>query len=102
MSADRSPVDLEGLPGADLVVDGVADLRAGKDTTSAALVRMAAPRLREIGISVPQRASRQPSSHRLYELLSQDDPAGAYGRYNALLGRMASFGSAAEQRASQR
>jgi hypothetical protein len=102
MSADRSAIDLDGLPGADLVIDGVADLRGGKDTAYAALVRTAAARLREIGISVPEGASPQPSSHRLYELLSQDDPAGAYGRYNALLGRMASFANAAEQRAAQR
>lgn len=102
MSADRSTVDLDGLPGADLVTDGVADLRVGKDTACAALVRAAAPRLREIGISVPERVSDQPDAHRLYELLSQEDPASAYGRYNALLGRMASFANAAEQRAAQR
>jgi hypothetical protein len=94
--------DLDGLPGADLVVAGVADLRAGRDTPDAALVRMAGPRLREIGIAVPQSVSDQPGSHRLYELLSESDPAGAYSRYNALLGRMASFASAAEQRAAQR
>jgi hypothetical protein len=102
MSADRSTVDLDGLPGADLVIDGVADLRAGKDTAYAALVLTAAPRLREIGIAVPDKPSDQPSSHRLYELLSREDAAGAYGRYNALLGRMASFANAAEQRAAQR
>lgn len=102
MSAHRSPVDLEGLPGSDLVTDGVEDLRAGKDTPRAALVLTAAPRLREIGISVPESAFGEPSSHRLYDLLSRDDPAGAYGRYNALLGRMASFANAAEQRAAQR
>lgn len=94
--------DLEGLPGADLVVAGMADLHAGRDTPNAALVRMAAPRLREIGFAVPRSEADQPGSHRLYELLSEDDPAGAYSRYNALLGRMASFASAAEQRAAQR
>lgn len=98
----RMSADLEGLPGADLVVAGMADLQAGRDTPDAALVRTAAPRLREIGIAVPLSASDQPGSHRLYELLSENDPAGAYSRYNALLGRMASFASAAEQRASQR
>jgi len=94
--------DLDGLPGADLVVAGMADLKAGRDTPDAALVQTAASRLREIGIAVPSSSSRQPGSHRLYELLSDDDPAGAYSRYNALLGRMASFASAAEQRAAQR
>ena len=80
----------------------MADLRAGRDTPDAALVQTAAPRLREIGIAVPPSLSEQPGSHRLYELLSNDDPAGAYSRYNALLGRMASFASAAEQRVAQR
>jgi len=102
MSVGRSAIDLDGLPGAELVNDGVADLRIGRDTAYAALVGTAAPRLRELGIAVPETASNQPSSHRLYELLSQEDPAGAYGRYNALLGRMASFANAAEQRAAQR
>ena len=100
MSADR--IDVAGLPGAELVSEGTADLRAGRDTAYAALVRSAAPRLREIGLSVPQPTADQPGAHRLYELLSEADPAGAYGRYNALLGRMASFADAAEQRASQR
>jgi hypothetical protein len=94
--------DFDGLPGADLVTAGIADLHAGRDTPDAALVQTAAPRLREIGIRVPAAPAGRPSSHRLYELLSNDDPAGAYGRYNALLGRMASFASAAEQRATQR
>lgn len=98
----RMSADLDGLPGADLVVAGMADLQAGRDTPDAALVRTAAPRLREIGIAVPEFAFGQPASHRLYVLLSDSDPAGAYSRYNALLGRMASFASAAEQRAAQR
>jgi hypothetical protein len=85
-----------------LVVDGIADLQAGRDTAHAALVRTAAPRLREIGIQIPASSSEQPGSHRLYELLSHDDPAGAYGRYNALIRRVASFADAAEQRAAQR
>jgi hypothetical protein len=95
-------VDIAGLPGADLVTEGTADLRAGRDTAYAALVRSAAPRLREIGLSVPQPDADQPGAHRLWELLSEGDLASAYGRYNALLGRMASFADAAEQRASQR
>lgn len=102
MSAHGAPIDFTGLPGADLVTAGIADLEQGADTPSAALVQMASPRLRGIGIPVPASASPQPSSHRLYELLSRDDPTGAYGRYNALLGRMASFADAAEQRASER
>lgn len=100
MGAD--PIDLTGLPGADLIAEGTADLRAGRDTPFAALVRSGAPRLRGLGLSIPHDDADQPASHRLYELLSRDDPNGAYGRYNALLGRLASFADAAEQRAAQR
>ncbi len=87
---------IDHLPGAELVADGIADLRSGRDTTSAALVRMAAPRLRDIGLEIPATQSEQPGGHRLYDLLSSADPAGAYSRYNALVGRMVSFAQAAE------
>jgi hypothetical protein len=96
MSAHGEPVPIEGLPGADLLISGLADLRGGHDTTSAALVRMAAPRLRQIGFDIPASESDQPGGHRLYDLLSENDPAGAYSRYNALVSRMVSFAQAAE------
>jgi hypothetical protein len=54
---------------------------------------MAAPRLRALGIDVPAGGGERPS-HRLYELLSENDDA--HSRYNALVGRMVSFAHAAE------
>lgn len=42
MEAGRQP-SVDGLPGAELVTAGIDDLRAGRDTVSAALARMAAP-----------------------------------------------------------
>jgi hypothetical protein len=96
MSAHGAPISIDDLPGADLVVDGIADLRGGRDTTSAALVRMAAPRLRDIGFEIPPAPDDEPGGHRLYDLLSEDDPVGAHSRYNALVGRMVSFARAAE------
>lgn len=90
------PVPIDDLPGADLLASGVADLREGQDTTSAALVRMAAPRLRDIGFEIPPARDDEPGGHRLYELLAQEDPADAHSRYNALVARMVSFARAAE------
>lgn len=81
------------LPGADLVTTGLADLSAGRETESALLVAMAAPRLRALGLDVPPGGGDRPS-HRLYELLSEGDDA--HSRYNALVGRIVSFARAAE------
>jgi hypothetical protein len=84
----------DDLPGYELVSVGLDDLAAGRETESALLVAMAAPRLRAIGIDVPQGGGEQPS-HRLYELLTESD-AGAHSRYNALVARVVSFARAAE------
>jgi hypothetical protein len=86
---------LADLPGHDLVTTGLEDLAAGRESTAAMLVSMAAPRLRAVGIDVPPCAERVPS-HRLYELLEREGP-GAHSRYNALVGRIVSFARAAEQ-----
>lgn len=84
----------EDLPGYELVSVGLNDLAAGRETESALLVAMAAPRLRAIGIDVPEGGGEQPS-HRLYELLTESDE-GAHSRYNALVARVVSFARAAE------
>jgi hypothetical protein len=88
--------DLRALPGGDLVVEGLADLAAGRrDTASALLVAIAAPRLRRLGLPVPEDLPGQ-GELRLYDLLHEEAPEGAYGRYNALLRQIASFASALE------
>jgi hypothetical protein len=86
---------LGDLPGADLLVRGVDDLASGRNTIEAALVSMAAPRLRDIGIEVPGDRDDD-AGHRLYALLAEDDRAGAHSRYNALVGRIVSLARAAE------
>lgn len=83
------------LPGHELVSAGIEDLAAGRESEASLLVAMAAPRLRAIGIEVPDGGGEQPS-HRLYELLSQREEGGAHSRYNALVGRIVSFARAAE------
>jgi hypothetical protein len=91
----EAPTD---LPGYDLVTDGLEDLAAGRESESALLVAMAAPRLRALGIEVPARAGKRPS-HRLYELLAETD-ASPHSRYNALVARIVSFARAAEHASS--
>ena len=51
---DASELIPDGLPGGELVREGLADLRDGRANTQAALlVAEAAPRLRRRGIHVP-------------------------------------------------
>lgn len=88
------------LPGQDLVATGLADLAAGRDTVAASLVAMAAPRLRALGFEVPAGGGGEQPAHRLYELLAQTEPS-PHSRFNALVGRMASFARAAEHAASR-
>jgi hypothetical protein len=97
--------DISGLPGHDLVEEGVADLAAGKETQLAMLVAMAQPRLQALGVDVPTNEHLNgpdgpEPSHKLYELLSADGP-GAHSRYNALVRRMVSFARAAEHAAAR-
>jgi hypothetical protein len=80
---------VEDLPGADLVHAGLADLRAGRATVPALVVAIAATRLRDLGIDVPDGIAEP--EHRLWDLLAADDPDSAHSRYNALVQRIVSF-----------
>lgn len=88
---------LEGLPGAEIVLPGLADLEAGRESVFASAVECAAPRLRRAGLSAPDATGAEPAGHRLYRLLSEELGDGAHSRYNAILARVASFAGAAER-----
>jgi hypothetical protein len=81
------------LPGADLVRDGLDDLRAGRETAPALLVAIGAPRLRSLGIAAPVLDSPE---HRRFDLLAREEPESAHSRYNALIRRLVSFERALE------
>ena len=81
------------LPGADLVEQGLRGLAAGAVSVESLLVSLSAPRLRALGMSVP--APHADAEVRLYRLLAVQHGAGAHGRYNALIRRIASFQRAA-------
>jgi hypothetical protein len=86
---------IDALPGADLIEAGIKDLRAGRETVPALLVAIGSPRLRRIGLELPEDLPENPE-HCLYDLLARDDSDSAHSRYNAYLRRLVSFERAAE------
>jgi hypothetical protein len=80
---------VEVLPGGDLVSQGLADLREGRESVAALLVSIGAPRLRTLGVQVPPTVEEP--EHRLYERLRQEFADAAHSRYNALVRRLVSF-----------
>lgn len=85
------------LPGAEIVLPGLADLRAGRQSVNALAVQSAAPRLRRAGLEAPSAEGGDPAAHRLYRRLSEELGDAAHSRYNAILARVASFAGAAER-----
>lgn len=83
------------LPGSDLVEEGIRDLKHGVESVPALLVSIGAPKLRSLGLPVPEAVIPSPEL-RLYHKLWQSDPDGAHSRYNALLRRLVSFEHATE------
>jgi hypothetical protein len=83
-----------GVPGAELVEAGLADLEDGVLSSEALLVSIAAPRLRAVGI--PVRSPLSTPEKLLYERLAADHGDAAHSRYNALVRRLVSFERAAE------
>ena len=77
------------FPGGSLVHEGLEDLAAGRATVAAALVSIGAPRLTQLGITVPTPMSS--AERQLYLLLAADGEDSAHARYNALVRRLVSF-----------
>lgn len=86
--------ELDKLPGAEIVLPGIKDLEAGRDTIDALAVSAAAAKL---GVSdlVDDTDAEEPAAHRLYQRLSSELGDAAHSRYNAILSRVASFARAA-------
>ena len=85
---------MELLPGQELIEAGVQDLLGGRETIPALIVSIGEPRLRALGIKLPDHDLKNPE-HRLYELLARDGSDSAHSRYNALIRRLVSFERAA-------
>jgi hypothetical protein len=81
---------MDSLPGHDLIEIGVEDLLHQRQTIPALLVAIGAPKLRSLGLEVPENLPSNPE-HRLYDLLADSEPDSAHSRYNALIRRLVSF-----------
>lgn len=92
---------LQNLPGAEIVLPGLADLKAGRESVNASAVQAAAPRLRRAGMDVPSAAGDTPAAHVLYRQLGEELGNAAHSRYNAILDRVVSFAGAAERARSR-
>lgn len=96
-------MNLECLPGYELIREGLEDISAKRESAASLLVLVGADRLRRIlrqaqdsvGLIVPETDDTDPE-HRLYELLSREDSDSAHSRYNALIRQLVSFERAAE------
>lgn len=101
-SADhQQPEPRRTFPGEELVEPGLADLAAGRHSVEALLVASAAPRLRRVGVAVPEHAM-DASGRELYALLERRLGTRAHSRYNALTRRVLSYCSARAQEARRR
>ena len=83
------------FPGGDLIEAGIRDLSRGVESPQALLVAIGMPRLKRLGVDVPDHSFAFPELQ-LYRFLSQSEPDGAHGRYNALIRRLVSFERAVE------
>jgi hypothetical protein len=92
--------DIDGLPGSEIIISGLADLAESRVTEASLLVLIAGPNLRRHGIDVAEIGVDgvgesadvdPPYEHRLYDLLVAEHGRSAYSRYNSLIRRLVSF-----------
>lgn len=89
-------MNLNDLPGAEIILPGLSDLACGKSNTiGALLVAIAATRLTEAGLDIQNYHLSPEPELTLYASL-QDEREDAYPYYNALLNRLNSFCNALE------
>jgi len=88
-------IDFNALPGGELISQGLEDVAAGRESEAGLLVLIGAPRLRRLGLEIPDATATVPE-HQLYRLLTRRDPDSAHSRYNALIRRLVSFERALE------
>ncbi len=94
------PAPGDGIPGGELVAAGLEALGRGEHSVEALLVAVGAPRLRALGVAVPD-AGRQLPRHpelALYRAMGRKHPGDVHSRYNALLRRLVSFERELERR----
>ncbi|MFQ3168499.1 MAG: hypothetical protein ACI8QI_001048 [Limisphaerales bacterium] len=91
-----------GLPGAELVAEGLADVAAGRESVAGELVKLGSPRLRDCGVEIDvSRDDALEADRRLYRLLGATHGHEAHSQYNALIRQLVSFERALEHRVSR-
>lgn len=93
--------DFDGLPGADAVRAGLADLVAGRESVESLLIQIGAPRLSWLGIVLPAKPEMD-ADRRLYRLLSAEHGNSAHSQFNSLIRQLVSFERALEHRLCSR
>ena len=88
-------MDTAGLPGAEIVAEGIEDLRLGRESIPALLVSIGSPRLRKLFVDFPATVFAD-AEHRLYLRLVESDGDAAHSRYNSFIRLLVSFERAAE------
>ncbi len=89
-------MELNELPGSELILPGLEDLYQGRNNTiGSLLISIASIRLTEAGLDIPQVSLSSEPELALYTHL-QIDRDDAYSYYNALLSSLNSFCAALE------
>jgi len=78
------------LPASDLIEEGIRDLHERRETVASLLVSIGAPKLRSLGLNIPDNLPTHPE-HRLYDLLATANPDAAHSKYNSLIRKLVSF-----------
>ncbi|HTL55704.1 MAG TPA: hypothetical protein VL361_08490 [Candidatus Limnocylindrales bacterium] len=96
MCATGNKID-GALPGEELVQQGLSDLANGQTTDLSLLVLIAAPRLRRLGLAIPEIEIDRPFEHELYDRLERRLGTAAHSHYNSLIRRIVSYAHALER-----
>jgi len=90
-------MELNELPGSELILSGLEDLDHGRNNTiGSLLIAIASIRLTAAGLDIPQVSLMSEPELALYALLLCDRALDAYSYYNALLNSLNSFCAALE------
>ena len=89
------------LPGEEIIETGLADLAQGRVSDFSLLVQIAAPRLRRLGMQIPDQPVPQPCEHLLYARLEERLGTATHSHYNSLIRRIVSYARSLERQQSR-
>jgi len=92
-------MNLDDLPAAAMIREGLADLVVHRESVASYLVKIGSYKLRRCGVDVPvSDEDALEADHKLYGLLGREHGNDAHRRYNMLLRELVSFERALEAR----